>query len=75
MRNKVIDLEDNMILVDVLDAVDLILGFALSELRRCGAAVENRSISCKLGNFCKLLQISGLFLRSRRSCGNICCFF
>lgn len=49
------DLENNMFLVDVFDAVDLVFGFALGELRRCGAAIEHRPIGCKLGNFCKLL--------------------
>jgi hypothetical protein len=50
-----------MFLEEVLDAVDLILGFVLSKLSRVAAAVKNRTIRGKFWDICELLGICRLF--------------
>ena len=47
-----------MLYEDVLDASNLVLRLALGQLNRFYAAVQNRSIRRKFGNFCELLGIS-----------------
>ena len=50
-------LEDNMLLENMLDAIDLIFSFALRKLRRCCTAIEHRTICSKFGNLGKLMSV------------------
>jgi hypothetical protein len=46
-----------MLLENMLDAIDLVLGFALGELSGRRAAVDDRTVWSELGNFGELLCI------------------
>ena len=52
-----------MLLEHMFYASNLILGLGFRELRRLRVAIQYRAIRGKLGNFCKLMSIRGLFLR------------
>ena len=50
-------LEDDMLLEDVLDTSDLVLGLAFGELGGCATAVEDGAVVCEIWYSCELAGV------------------